>query len=87
MSTDNDRPEPDTATEAPLDIDESVLLSNDDVEDPPAVRALTGLLAHAVRRGASHVHIDPDEAGVRVRLRIDGQIDVRSACPTSSKPR
>lgn len=43
------------------------------VETPgdPTGEAITGLLAEALRRGASDVHLCPTAEGLRVRLRID----------------
>jgi type II secretory ATPase GspE/PulE/Tfp pilus assembly ATPase PilB-like protein len=41
-------------------------------EPAPAVSAVDRLLADAAARGASDVHLDPCEGGLRVRFRIDG---------------
>jgi type II secretory ATPase GspE/PulE/Tfp pilus assembly ATPase PilB-like protein len=41
-------------------------------EPAPAVTAVQRVLVDAAQRGASDVHLDPDEQGVRVRARIDG---------------
>ena len=40
--------------------------------EAPVVRLVNTLLAAAVRRGASDIHIEPYEKEVRVRFRIDG---------------
>src|SRR5689334_17484147 len=40
----------------------------------PAVRRLSALLAEAVEAGASDVHFEPDREGLRVRIRVDGQL-------------
>jgi type II secretory ATPase GspE/PulE/Tfp pilus assembly ATPase PilB-like protein len=45
-----------------------------DDESSPVVRILVLIFADAVKRGASHIHIDPDDAGATVRLRVDGQL-------------
>ncbi len=42
------------------------------VEDQPIVRLLNSILADAISRGASDVHLEPREKRMRVRLRIDG---------------
>lgn len=42
------------------------------VEDQPIVRLLNSILADAITRGASDVHLEPREKHLRVRLRIDG---------------
>jgi general secretion pathway protein E len=41
-------------------------------EDSPAVRLLNSILAESIREGASDVHFDPTDLGLRVRFRIDG---------------
>ncbi|CAE6774348.1 GspE/PulE family protein [Paraburkholderia haematera] len=43
-----------------------------DSDNTPAVRLLTDTLLEATRRNASDLHIEPEEHGWRVRLRIDG---------------
>jgi general secretion pathway protein E len=40
----------------------------------PAVRRLSALLAEAVEAGASDVHFEPDRDGLRIRIRVDGQL-------------
>ena len=40
--------------------------------DPPAVRLVNMLLAAAIERGASDIHIEPYDKQFRVRFRIDG---------------
>ncbi len=51
-------------------------LSGDDLkkmaEDLPIVRIVDTLLRHAISQGASDIHIEPMEAEVLVRYRIDG---------------
>ena len=46
------------------------ILEND--EHAPVIRLMNGLLARAVRMGASDIHIEPFEKVLRVRFRIDG---------------
>ncbi|MDI6907389.1 MAG: ATPase, T2SS/T4P/T4SS family [Thermoanaerobacterales bacterium] len=43
-----------------------------DTTDKPAVHLANLIFSQAVSAGASDVHIDPQEKGVRVRFRIDG---------------
>lgn len=43
-----------------------------DSDNAPAVRLLTDTLQEATRRNASDLHVEPEEHGWRVRLRIDG---------------
>ena len=42
--------------------------------EAPVVRFVNGLLAAAIRRGASDVHVEPYDAEFRIRFRIDGML-------------
>jgi len=44
----------------------------DAVDDAPVIRLINGLIAEAVRRRASDIHVEPFEERLSVRLRIDG---------------
>nr|WP_269751806.1 ATPase, T2SS/T4P/T4SS family [Pseudophaeobacter flagellatus] len=44
----------------------------DEPGDAPVITLVNQLLARAVQSGASDLHIEPHEAGLRVRMRIDG---------------
>lgn len=44
----------------------------EDAKDAPVVQLVNQLLRQAVRAGASDLHIEPHEGGLRVRMRIDG---------------
>ena len=44
----------------------------DSASDAPIIRLINGLIAEAVRSGASDVHVEPYEDRVSVRLRVDG---------------
>ena len=41
-------------------------------DDAPIIRLINGVVAEAVRRGASDVHIEPFETALVIRLRVDG---------------
>jgi type IV pilus assembly protein PilB len=43
-------------------------------EEAPVVKLVNTLIAEAVRRGASDIHIEPYEKKLRVRFRIDGTL-------------
>jgi len=43
-------------------------------EEAPVVKLVNSLLADALRKGASDIHIEPYEKTVRVRFRIDGEL-------------
>ncbi|NGZ29200.1 MAG: type II/IV secretion system protein [Magnetococcales bacterium] len=45
--------------------------------DIPVARLLQGLLEEAVARGASDIHIEPDQEILRIRLRVDGVLQER----------
>jgi type IV pilus assembly protein PilB len=47
-------------------------LANADVSDAPVVRLVDVLLADAVQKRASDIHVEPAQNEVRVRYRIDG---------------
>jgi type IV pilus assembly protein PilB len=66
-------------TEAPegvevIDEDDEIDLSNLTrmSEDAPVVRLVNVLLADALQRGASDIHVEPYEKELRIRFRIDG---------------
>lgn len=44
----------------------------DTQDDAPIIRLINAILADAVRRGASDIHIEPFEQSLIVRLRLDG---------------
>jgi type IV pilus assembly protein PilB len=47
-------------------------------EDAPVVRLANNILALAIKKGASDIHIEPQETGVVLRLRIDGVLYVET---------
>src|SRR5437016_10673716 len=47
-------------------------------EDAPIVRLANNMLALAIKKGASDIHIEPHEDGVVLRLRIDGVLYVEN---------
>ncbi len=54
------------------DFDLANLADDTDLQDAPVVRLLQSLLEDAVSVRASDVHIEPDEAVFRIRMRVDG---------------
>jgi type IV pilus assembly protein PilB len=49
------------------------------VQQAPVVRLANMILQEAMRRGASDIHLEPSEAAMRIRFRVDGVLhDVRS---------
>src|SRR5215470_15021033 len=47
-------------------------------EDAPVVRLANNILALAIKKGASDIHIEPQEKGLVLRLRIDGVLRVEN---------
>jgi hypothetical protein len=47
-------------------------------EDVPVVRLANNILALAIKKGASDIHIEPQEKGVVLRMRIDGILYVET---------
>jgi type IV pilus assembly protein PilB len=45
-------------------------------EETPIIKLVNLILTSAVQKGASDIHIEPDEGELRVRLRIDGTLTV-----------
>lgn len=45
-------------------------------EDAPVIQLVNQLVRRAVRAGASDIHIEPHEGGLRTRIRIDGTLQV-----------
>ena len=41
-------------------------------DDAPIIRLINGLIAEAVRLGASDIHVEPYDTALTVRLRVDG---------------
>ena len=51
--------------------------------EAPVVRLVNGLLAAAIQRGASDVHVEPYDAEFRIRFRIDGMLYPVAAPPVT----
>ncbi|HSQ59614.1 MAG TPA: ATPase, T2SS/T4P/T4SS family [Acidobacteriota bacterium] len=48
-------------------------------EDGPIIRFVNALIEQAAREGASDLHVEPEEAMFRIRIRVDGQLREVSA--------
>ncbi len=44
----------------------------DSADDAPVIRMINGIIAEAVRAGASDIHLEPYETALIVRMRVDG---------------
>lgn len=56
------------------DFDITALASNSDSAEAPVVRLLQSIFEDAVQVKASDIHIEPEEAQLRIRMRIDGDL-------------
>ena len=57
---------------AESDIDLQELVQSEDVANAPVVKLLQSIFEDAVQINASDIHIEPDEAVLRIRTRVDG---------------
>ncbi len=60
---------------------ESVTDLSKSAEDAPIVRLANNLLALAIKKGASDIHLEPQEKDVSVRFRIDGALQQVQVLP------
>lgn len=58
----------------------------DSADDAPAIRLINGIIAEAVRRGVSDIHVEPYESGLVVRMRIDGMLKESLRMPPHVAP-
>ena len=64
----------DVIEDATPDQDEAEDEAGEESGAQPVVRLVTSLIAEAVASRASDIHVEPNAEGVRVRLRVDGQL-------------
>lgn len=57
-----------------------------EVSNAPVVRLINSILQHAIKSGASDVHIEPTESHLRIRFRIDGQLHEVISSAMSAHP-
>jgi type IV pilus assembly protein PilB len=69
---------------APAD-NEQVDIEEADADGVPVVRIVNQFIKEAVRDGASDIHIEPTEKGLRVRMRIDGVLQDVSELPRNAR--
>lgn len=50
-------------------------------EDAPIIRVVARTLKEAIQGGASDVHIEPEEKGLRIRFRVDGELHEAAVLP------
>jgi type IV pilus assembly protein PilB len=67
------------------DLDDDTALAEVQSEDAPVVKLVNSLIADAVNKGASDIHIEPFEKKLRVRYRIDGVLHEMMSPPFKMK--
>lgn len=67
------------------DLDDDASLSEVQSEDAPVVKLVNSLIADAVNKGASDIHVEPFEKKLRVRYRIDGVLHEMMSPPLKLK--
>jgi type IV pilus assembly protein PilB len=60
---------------------ESLIVNENEGDESPVIKLLDQLLTTGVQLKASDIHIDPHEASVYVRYRIDGQLQTEKIVP------
>ena len=63
-----------------------VFASLNELADFPVERATDALFEDAIHRGATDIHIEPDERVTRVRYRIDGILTAAESLPNDATP-
>lgn len=63
------------------DIDEDEVFDDGDADAAPIIRLANAILANAMKKKASDIHIEPQEHAVRVRYRVDGVLHVEPPLP------
>ena len=64
--------------------EQTVSFKTDDVINNPSVRLVDSIIKEAIPYRASDIHIEPFEKNVRVRYRIDGDLQERASFPIES---
>lgn len=57
-----------------VNFEELAQISENEVSNAPVVRLINSIIQHAIKVGASDVHIEPMEEDMRVRFRVDGDL-------------
>ncbi len=61
-------------------------ISESEVANAPVVRLINSLLQHAIKSNASDIHIEPTATELKVRFRIDGQLQEVMTSSMSAHP-
>lgn len=57
-----------------VDINSLSELAENEVANAPVVRLINSVLTHAIKSNASDIHIEPSDNDIRMRFRIDGEL-------------
>ncbi|MDH5527571.1 MAG: ATPase, T2SS/T4P/T4SS family [Nitrospirota bacterium] len=82
-----DDEDPIEITEVPVaeEPQESADLLSKSAEEAPVVRMVNKMLAEAISRGASDVHMEPRKTDVRIRYRVDGMLTDQQPLPAAAR--
>ena len=70
---------------APRDVRETVAARETPGDEAPVVRFVNVVLASAIQKGASDIHIEPYENDLRIRYRVDGVLQHALAPPPAMR--
>ena len=60
---------------------DSVTQDTKDADEAPIIRIVNTIIMYAIKDGASDIHIEPQQKGVRIRYRIDGVLHEQMKIP------
>lgn len=69
-----------------LSIESLTQISENEVANAPVVRLISSLLQHAIKSTASDIHIEPTSTDLKVRFRIDGELQEVMTSSMSAHP-
>lgn len=61
-------------------------ITEDEVSNAPVVRLINSILQHAIKSNASDIHIEPTASNLRIRFRIDGQLQEAISSTMAAHP-
>ena len=62
-----------------------VMFREFDYDNKPVVEIVNEIIEDSIKKGASDIHFDPEEKGINVRIRIDGELHDYCKIPESVK--
>ncbi len=61
--------------------EEQTLLRSEEVDNAPIVKYVNSIIENSIRNNASDIHIEPEDDGIRVRVRVDGILSETMKAP------